>query len=114
MAVSLDEFLTILPLEEQQTIARRGREAVARHLSLQQLRKARRLSQKAIATKLKTNQAGVSKIEKRTDLMFSTLRGYVEAAGGSLELVAHFPDAPPVRILHMRDLATATNDIETV
>jgi len=112
MVVSLDEFLLTLPPEEQEAVARRGREAVARHLSLRELRKARRLSQKAIATKLKTNQAGVSKIEKRADLMLSTLRGYVEAAGGSLELVAHFPDAPPVRIQHMRDLATTSNDVE--
>lgn len=106
MAVSLDEFLATLPPEEQATVARRGREAVAKHMSLRELRKARRLSQKAIAEKLRTNQAGVSKIEKRADLMLSTLRGYVEAAGGSLELVARFPDAPPVTIEHMRDLAT--------
>lgn len=107
MAVSLDEFLATLPPDEQATIARRGAEAVARHMSLRELRKARRLSQKAIADKLRTNQAGVSKIEKRADLMLSTLRGYVEAAGGSLELVACFPDAPPVTIRHMRDLRAA-------
>lgn len=104
MAVSLDAFLATLSPEEQATIARRGRDAVAQHMSLRELRKARRLSQKAIAEKLRTNQAGVSKIEKRADLMLSTLRGYVEAAGGRLELVARFPDAPPVTIEHMRDL----------
>ena len=59
-----------------------------------------------IAEKLHTNQDGVSKIGKRADLLLSTLRGYVEVAGGSLELVARFPDAPPVTIQHMRDTAT--------
>ena len=114
MTVSLDAFLETLPPEEQARIAERGREAVARHMSLRELRKARRLSQKVIAEKLHTNQAGVSKIEKRADLMLSTLRGYVEAAGGSLELVARFPDAPPVTIQHMRDIATPKGEAPMV
>ncbi|MBV2149840.1 hypothetical protein KRZ98_16460 [Sphingobium sp. AS12] len=63
-----------------------------------------------MAEKLKTNQAGVSKIEKRADLKLATLRGYIEAAGGSLELVARFPDAQPVRIDHMRDLGKTGKD----
>ncbi len=46
--------------------------------------------------------------------MLSTLRGYVEAAGGSLELVARFPDAPPVTIQHMRDIATSKGEASTV
>ncbi len=58
-----------------------------------------------IAEKLHTNQAG-SRKSRSADLMLSTLRGYVEAAGGSLELVARFPDAPPVTIQHMRDIPT--------
>jgi hypothetical protein len=37
-------------------------------------------------------QEGVSKIEKRSDLLISTLRGYVEAMGGSLSIIAEFPD----------------------
>jgi hypothetical protein len=41
-------------------------------------------------------QEGVSKIEKRADLMISTLRKTVEAMGGSLALVAQFPDSEPV------------------
>ena len=38
------------------------------------------------------------KLEKRADLLLSTLKGYVEAAGGSLEIVARFPDGPALRI----------------
>lgn len=114
MAVPWDETLAKLPAEEREEVERRGRELVAEAVSLRELRKARRLSQKAIAVKLKTNQAGVSKLERRADLMLSTLRGYVEAAGGSLELVARFPDAPAVRIEQLHELGARARDIDAV
>ena len=41
-------------------------------------------------------QDGVSRLEQRADLLLSTLRGYVEALGGSLSIVAEFPDRDPV------------------
>jgi len=104
MAVQWKDVKAAMPPEERAEVERGGQELAAQYLSLRELRKARRLSQKSVAEKLRTNQAGVSKIEKRADLMLSTLRGYVEAAGGRLELVARFPDAPPVRIDQMRDL----------
>ncbi|MGE4410241.1 MAG: XRE family transcriptional regulator [Sphingobium sp.] len=110
MAIPFEDILAKLPDDERREIEKEGRRLAAEYLTLRELRKARRLSQKAVAEKLKTNQAGVSKIEKRADLMLSTLRGYIEAAGGSLELVARFPDAPPVRIDQMRDLGKAGKD----
>jgi hypothetical protein len=33
----------------------------------------------------------ISRLEKRSDMLLSTLRRYVEAMGGKLELVAKFP-----------------------
>jgi transcriptional regulator len=111
MAVRWNDVKAALPARERAEIEQGGRELAAEYLSLRELRKARRLSQKAVAEKLHTNQAGVSKIEKRADLMLSTLRGYIEAAGGSLELVARFPDAPPVMIDHMRDLGKVEKDM---
>jgi transcriptional regulator with XRE-family HTH domain len=110
MAIPFEDILAKLPDDERREIEQEGRKLAAEFLTLRELRKARRLSQKAVAEKLKTNQAGVSKIEKRADLMLSTLRGYIEAAGGSLEIVARFPDAPPVRIDHMRDLGKSARD----
>jgi DNA-binding XRE family transcriptional regulator len=41
---------------------------------------------------LGVNQSAISKIEKRTDMYLSTLRSYVEAMGGSLEIQAVFPE----------------------
>jgi hypothetical protein len=45
---------------------------------------------------LDIGQDGVSRIEQRSDLLISTLRSYIEAMGGHLELIAEFPNRPPV------------------
>jgi transcriptional regulator with XRE-family HTH domain len=65
-------------------------------MTLRELRRARKLTQVRMARKLGIGQDGVSKLEKRADLMISTLRKTVEAMGGSLSLVAEFPDREPV------------------
>jgi hypothetical protein len=44
------------------------------------------------AEKLHINQAGVSKLERRTDIYLSTPRSFIEAMGGKLEIVARFPN----------------------
>ena len=61
-------------------------------MRLQDLRQALQLSQERMAELLSTKQANVSRIERRTDMFISTLRGYIEAIGGKLEIVARFPD----------------------
>ncbi len=71
-------------------------ELIGEELSLRDLRKARRRTQVRLAKELGINQENVSRIEKRTDLLISTLSGYVEAMGGTLRLVAEFPDRPPI------------------
>jgi len=61
-----------------------------------ELRRARKLTQVRIAKKLGISQDGVSRLEKRSDLLLSTLRKTVSAMGGTLSLVAEFPDRQPV------------------
>jgi len=61
-------------------------------MALSELRQARLLSQEEIAASLRINQAAVSKMEKRTDMYLSTLRRFIEAMGGKLEIVARFPE----------------------
>ena len=61
-------------------------------MPLDKLRKARSLTQIALAERLHTDQGSVSKLEGRTDMYLSTLREYIEALGGSLELRADFPE----------------------
>jgi transcriptional regulator with XRE-family HTH domain len=60
------------------------------------MRKARQLTQKRMAQILGIGQDSVSRLEKRTDLHLSTLNNYINAMGGSLKLVAEFPDRDPV------------------
>lgn len=61
-------------------------------MPLQELRQAHHLSQERLAELLDTKQANVSRIERRTDMYISTLRSYVEAMGGELDIVAKFPE----------------------
>lgn len=63
-----------------------------RELTLAELRRALEFTQQQIAASLDTNQSGVSRIEHQTDLFISTLRSYIEAMGGRLELRAIFAD----------------------
>lgn len=62
-------------------------------LQLTELRQARSKTQVEVAQAMDTQQAAVSKLERREDMYLSTLREYVEALGGELKLVASFPDA---------------------
>ncbi|WP_053151384.1 XRE family transcriptional regulator [Pseudomonas sp. P97.38] len=61
-------------------------------MPLHELRQAQALSQDALAKALCINQAAVSKMERRTDMYISTLRNYVRAMGGELEIIATFPE----------------------
>ena len=63
---------------------------------LWELCRARKLTQVRVAKKLGMTQDGVSRLEKRSDLLLSTLRRTIEAMGGNLSLVAEFPDRAPV------------------
>jgi len=58
----------------------------------EQLRQARILSRKDISKRLDMNRADVSEMEQRTDMYINTLRGFISAMGGSLEIIARFPD----------------------
>jgi DNA-binding XRE family transcriptional regulator len=69
---------------------------IAEEMTLQELRQARKLTQVRMAKVLGITQDGVSRLEKRSDLLLSTLRKSVEAMGGNLSLVAEFPDRDPV------------------
>lgn len=77
-------------------VAARAAQLIAEEMTLQQLRQARKLTQVRMPRELGIGQDGVSKLEKRADLMISTLRKTVVAMGGSLSLVAEFPDRAPV------------------
>ena len=66
--------------------------ALGEAMTLEELRKARDLSQEEIATALSVGQPAVAKLEKRPDMHVSNLRRYIEALGGTLEITARFGD----------------------
>ena len=72
-------------------------------LPLHELRQARELSQEQLAAVLHIKQASVSKLERRTDMYISTLRSYIKAMGGELDIIARFPEGK-VRISQFENL----------
>lgn len=66
--------------------------AMLAEMPLHELRRARGLSQKALAEILHVQQPSIAKLERRTDMYISTLRSHIEAMGGQLDIVARFPD----------------------
>jgi len=97
--------MAAMPAARRQAIQRGARKLIQEELTLRELRKARQLTQVEIARELHTSQDAISRIESRADLMLSTLRKYVEAAGGELQLTAHFPGRAPVAIAGLGELS---------
>ncbi len=93
---NIDKIRKELSPERRKKIKARAAQLIAEEMTLQELRCARKLTQVRIAKELGISQDGVSRLEKRSDLLLSTLRKTVEAMGGSLSLVAEFPDRGPV------------------
>jgi DNA-binding Xre family transcriptional regulator len=85
------DLLQAMPADRRQKIANRVQGTLA-SMPLDELRKARQMTQVKLAEALGVNQGEVSKIEHRTDIYLSTLAEYVEALGGRLEIRAVFPD----------------------
>ena len=96
MPVNVNDIIARLSPAQRQKVEARTAELIAEEMTLRQLRKARKLTQVRMAKALGISQDGVSRLEQRSDLLLSTLRKTVEAMGGSLSLVAQFPDRPPV------------------
>ena len=91
MPIRLDDYIAKLPKKDQRAIKKRSGELIAEEATLRQLREAREQSQVEMAEKLHIKQAAVSRLERRTDMYVSTLRSYIEAMGGELEIIARFP-----------------------
>jgi transcriptional regulator with XRE-family HTH domain len=93
---TLDQKMKSVGTKRRKKIKARAAALIAEEMTLQELRQARKLTQVRMAKALGITQDGVSRLEKRSDLLLSTLRKSVEAMGGSLSLVAEFPDREPV------------------
>jgi hypothetical protein len=97
------ELLEAMPPGRQRRIEKRFQDRLAA-MPLDQLRKAREMTQLQLAEILDVNQGEVSKLEHRSDICVSTLADYIEALGGRLEIHAVFKDRD-VRITQFEKLA---------
>ncbi|MEK7244492.1 MAG: transcriptional regulator [Pseudomonadota bacterium] len=104
MPRTLKEIIAALPENERRRVEARAEQLIAEEISLRDLRRAIGKTQVIVAKRLKVGQDAVSKLETRGDMYISTLRGFLKAMGGELELVARFPNRPPVRL---EELGTA-------
>ena len=95
---ALRKELESLPDSRRKGIEAAATSLIAEEMTLRDLRKARTQTQARVAKRLGINQENVSRLEQRSDLLISTLSGYVEARGGKLNLVAVFPDRPLIML----------------
>lgn len=91
MAKKFSELYNKIPAARRARIEEQVRKE-RRKIALSDMRRARSLTQNAIAEQLHIDQGAVSRLEKRTDMYLSTLRNYVEASGGRLEVRAVYAD----------------------
>ena len=110
MGKTLKERLSKLPAGRRAKVEARANELLAEEMSLKDLRKARELTQERMAELLGIGQDGISRLEKRSDLLISTLRSYVARMGGQLELVVRFPDRPAVLLQDLAELDAAVRE----
>jgi transcriptional regulator with XRE-family HTH domain len=102
MPVSLEDKLARLPADRHAKVDARAAELIAEEMTLRDLRRALDRTQVDLGKQLGVKQETVSRLEKRSDMLLSTLRGYVEAMGGELDLIVKFPERPAVRLKALR------------
>ncbi len=103
MGTSLQEKIASLSPERQARIKAETAHLQATYMTLKDLRRAHDMTQVHLAKQLGKSQVTIAQMEKRTDLLLSTLRHYVEALGGQLDLVVQFPDQAPVILKQLSD-----------
>jgi len=93
-----------VPAERRRNIQKRASELKTEIEGLEALRSLAERSHEQIAQSLGIKQPSVHKIEKQADLYISTLRRFVEAAGGTLELRVELPGKGSFRLTGLGDL----------
>jgi len=106
MARNVNDIIKNLPVSRRRKIGKRAAALIAEEMTLQELRRARAMTQVRLARNLGVAQKQVSEIEKRTDMHISTLRRSIEAMGGKLSLIAEFPDRKPVVLSGIASIET--------
>ena len=103
MARALQDKLATLDPARRAGIEAEAARLHTEYLTLQELRKAKALTQVQLAETLGIQQATVAKYERQSDLLLSTLTSYVRAMGGSLKLMVEFPGKAPIALEGLGD-----------
>lgn len=98
MARTLKDKLSSLDAARRANVEAEAERLHTEYLTLQELRKAKELTQVQLAKTLNVQQATVAKYERQSDLLLSTLTSYIQAMGGSLKLMVEFPGKAPVAL----------------
>jgi transcriptional regulator with XRE-family HTH domain len=96
--LTLEGFMERFSASERAQIEANARRLAAETTTFAKLRKARKLTQVELAKRLRIAQENVSRIENRSDMLVSTLRGFVRAMGGDLRLMALFPGEEAIEV----------------
>jgi hypothetical protein len=101
MGRTLNEVINALPTQRRRRIDARYRELKEEVESLRELRHLAGKAQADIAAALKIKQPSVSKLENQVDMYISTLRNYIEAVGGTLDLIVRLPSRRALNLRHL-------------
>jgi DNA-binding XRE family transcriptional regulator len=101
MSVNVRNKIRKLNVVQRKRVEDRASELIVEEMSLRDLRKARKLTQARVAKALGITQDSVSRLEKRSDLLLSTLRKTVRAMGGDVRIIAEFPNRAPVLLAEL-------------
>ena len=104
MPKSLNDKFKKLSPERQALIKERADDLISEEMTLRDLRLALHQTQNDLSAKLHINQDGISRLEKRSDMLLSTLGKYITALGGTLKITAEFPNRPAVIIHGVADI----------
>jgi DNA-binding XRE family transcriptional regulator len=104
MAISHEEVMAKLSPERRARIEARTEELIEEEMTLRDLRQVQHLTQERVADLLGIEQDSVSRMERRADMLLSTMSSYVEAMGGRLRLIAEFPNRRPY-LVKLADLS---------
>src|SRR5258707_12531119 len=100
MSVNVRQKIRKLNSTQRKKVAARAAELIAEEMSLRELRKARKLTQTRVPKALGITQDSVSRLEKRSDLLLSTLRKTVKAIGGEVRILAQISHRAPGVLSH--------------
>jgi transcriptional regulator with XRE-family HTH domain len=110
MSVPLKKVLERMSPEMRAAVEADAARMIAEELTLRDLRKARHLTQEKLAAELGVKQESISNLEKRSDMLLSTLQHYVAALGGELELRVRFPNRPPVVLKRFSEVSADASE----